>query len=170
MEISVPWRAACMSLRWLRLTVFQYPLFNVPVFRDIEALHEVSGVKVPRPASPFITHETSIFTRRDGGCCISWQVYGWVGLYFDLVWYKVMRLSWPYDSYSLDKLLEDLVCFWYLTSKAVNWMIYNRLFVDRFFVGYTDISTSIGLLSRAFSLVCWFVSKPTYWLISKRTY
>ena len=29
----------------------------VPVFRDIEVLHEVSGVKVPRPASPFITHE-----------------------------------------------------------------------------------------------------------------
>ncbi len=24
------------------------------------ALHEVSGVKVPRPASPFITHETSM--------------------------------------------------------------------------------------------------------------
>jgi hypothetical protein len=30
----------------------------LPVFRDHEALHEVSGVKVPRPASPFITHET----------------------------------------------------------------------------------------------------------------
>ena len=32
----------------------------LPVFRDHEALHEVSGVKVPRPASPFITHETSM--------------------------------------------------------------------------------------------------------------
>ena len=30
------------------------------LFRDIETLHEVSGVKVPRPASPFITHETSL--------------------------------------------------------------------------------------------------------------
>jgi hypothetical protein len=30
----------------------------LPVFRDHEALHEVSGVKVPRPASSFITHET----------------------------------------------------------------------------------------------------------------
>ena len=33
----------------------------------------LSGVKVPRPASPFITHETPIVNRRDGGCCISWQ-------------------------------------------------------------------------------------------------
>ena len=32
----------------------------LPVFRDHETLHEVSGVKVPRPASPFITHETSM--------------------------------------------------------------------------------------------------------------
>ena len=32
----------------------------LPVFRDHEALHEVSGVKVPRPASPFITHETIV--------------------------------------------------------------------------------------------------------------
>ena len=32
----------------------------LPVFRDHEALHKVSGVKVPRPASPFITHETSM--------------------------------------------------------------------------------------------------------------
>ena len=30
----------------------------LPVFRDHETLHEVSGVKVPRPASSFITHET----------------------------------------------------------------------------------------------------------------
>ena len=30
----------------------------LPVFRDHDPLHEVSGVKVPRPASPFITHET----------------------------------------------------------------------------------------------------------------
>jgi hypothetical protein len=27
-------------------------------------LHEVSGVKVPRPASPFITHETSMLFER----------------------------------------------------------------------------------------------------------
>ena len=32
----------------------------LPVFQDHETLHEVSGVKVPRPASPFITHETSM--------------------------------------------------------------------------------------------------------------
>ena len=32
----------------------------LPVFRDHEALHEVSGVKVPRPASSFITHETIV--------------------------------------------------------------------------------------------------------------
>ena len=30
----------------------------VPVFRDHNPLHEVSSVKVPRPASSFITHET----------------------------------------------------------------------------------------------------------------
>ena len=30
----------------------------LPVFQELETLHEVSGVKVPRPASPFITHET----------------------------------------------------------------------------------------------------------------
>ena len=29
-------------------------------FRLLDPLHEVSGVKVPRPASPFITHETSL--------------------------------------------------------------------------------------------------------------
>ena len=28
------------------------------IFPDHDPLHEVSGVKVPRPASPFITHET----------------------------------------------------------------------------------------------------------------
>ena len=28
------------------------------IIPDHEPLHEVSGVKVPRPASPFITHET----------------------------------------------------------------------------------------------------------------
>jgi hypothetical protein len=33
----------------------QYPL-SPPIRRD--PLHEVSGVKVPRPASSFITHET----------------------------------------------------------------------------------------------------------------
>jgi hypothetical protein len=27
---------------------------------DHDPLHEVSGVKVPRPASPFITHETIV--------------------------------------------------------------------------------------------------------------
>ena len=32
----------------------------LPVFQELETLHEVSGVKVPRPASPFITHETSM--------------------------------------------------------------------------------------------------------------
>jgi hypothetical protein len=32
----------------------------LPVFRDHDPLHEVSGVKVPRPASPFITHETIV--------------------------------------------------------------------------------------------------------------
>jgi hypothetical protein len=32
----------------------------LPVFQELEALHEVSGVKVPRSASPFITHETSM--------------------------------------------------------------------------------------------------------------
>ena len=31
-----------------------------PIPIEPGALHEVSGVKVPRPASPFITHETSI--------------------------------------------------------------------------------------------------------------
>jgi hypothetical protein len=36
------------------------PLFMLPVNRDHEMLHEVSGVKVPRPASPFITHETPL--------------------------------------------------------------------------------------------------------------
>ena len=30
------------------------------IFPDHDPLHEVSGVKVPRPASPFITHETSM--------------------------------------------------------------------------------------------------------------
>ena len=28
------------------------------IFPDHDPLHEVSGVKVPRPASPFMTHET----------------------------------------------------------------------------------------------------------------
>src|SRR4051795_1698809 len=28
-----------------------------------------------RPANPFITHETTL-TSGDGGCCISWQIYG----------------------------------------------------------------------------------------------
>ena len=28
------------------------------IIPDHDSLHEVSGVKVPRPASPFITHET----------------------------------------------------------------------------------------------------------------
>ena len=32
----------------------------LPVSQDHETLHEVSGVKVPRPASPFITHETIV--------------------------------------------------------------------------------------------------------------
>ena len=32
----------------------------LPVFQELEMLHEVSGVKVPRPANPFITHETSM--------------------------------------------------------------------------------------------------------------
>jgi hypothetical protein len=36
-----------------------------------QRLDEVSG-DVPRPASPFITHET-ILTDGDGGCCISWH-------------------------------------------------------------------------------------------------
>ena len=36
------------------------PLFMLPVNRDHDPLHEVSGVKVPRPASPFITHETPV--------------------------------------------------------------------------------------------------------------
>ena len=36
------------------------PLFMLAVNRDQEMLHEVSGVKVPRPASPFITHETPL--------------------------------------------------------------------------------------------------------------
>ena len=73
-----------------RYKVSPTPLFMLPVFRDHDPLHEVSGVKVPRPASPFITHETSIVIRRDGGCCISWQLYGWVYWYFDLVRCKVM--------------------------------------------------------------------------------
>ena len=47
-----------------------------PIPTKSGALHEVSGVKVPRPASPCITHETPSVTRRDGGCCISWHVYG----------------------------------------------------------------------------------------------
>ncbi len=38
----------------------QYPLFKLPQNRELEALHEVSGVKVPRPASSFITHETIV--------------------------------------------------------------------------------------------------------------
>ena len=86
-------------------------LFMLPVFRDHEALHEVSGVKVPRPASPFITHETPSVTRRDGGCCISWQVYGWVYVYFDLVCWWVMWLSWPYYSYGLDNIYTELITF-----------------------------------------------------------
>ena len=32
----------------------------LPVFQELETLHEVSGVKVPRPASSFITHETIV--------------------------------------------------------------------------------------------------------------
>jgi hypothetical protein len=32
----------------------------LPVFQELETLHEVSGVKVPRPASPFITHKTIV--------------------------------------------------------------------------------------------------------------
>ena len=96
------------------------PLFMLRIIPDHDPLHEVSGVKVPRPANPFITHETIVVTSGDGGCCISWQLYGWVGWYSDLVWYIVMQLSWPYYNYSLDKLLEDLVSFWCLTSKAVN--------------------------------------------------
>ena len=48
----------CVAEVTQRYKVSPTPLFNVPVFRDIEALHEVSGVKVSRPASPFITHET----------------------------------------------------------------------------------------------------------------
>jgi hypothetical protein len=51
---------------------FQSPLFKLPENRDLDSLHEVSSVKVPRPASPFITHET-IVTNGDGGCCISWH-------------------------------------------------------------------------------------------------
>ena len=38
----------------------QYPLFMLPVIRDHDPLHEVSGVKVPRPASSFITHKTIV--------------------------------------------------------------------------------------------------------------
>ena len=34
------------------------PLFMLRIIPDHDPLHEVSGVKVPRPASPFITHET----------------------------------------------------------------------------------------------------------------
>ena len=36
---------------------------QAPGFPDLEALHEVSGVKVPRPASSFITHETIVLPR-----------------------------------------------------------------------------------------------------------
>ena len=54
------------------------PLFMLRIIPDHDPLHEVSGVKVPRSASPFITHETPSVTWRDGGCCISWQLYGWV--------------------------------------------------------------------------------------------
>ena len=32
----------------------------LPVFQELEMLHEVSGVKVPRPASSFITHKTIV--------------------------------------------------------------------------------------------------------------
>ena len=32
------------------------------IFPDHEPLHQVSGVKVPRPASPFITHETIVLS------------------------------------------------------------------------------------------------------------
>jgi hypothetical protein len=34
------------------------PLFKLPEIRLLDPLHEGSGVKVPRPASPFMTHET----------------------------------------------------------------------------------------------------------------
>jgi hypothetical protein len=36
------------------------PLFKLPIIRDLNPLHEGSGVKVPRPASPFMTHETTL--------------------------------------------------------------------------------------------------------------
>jgi hypothetical protein len=40
--------------------IFPTPLFKLPIIRDLNPLHEGSGVKVPRPANPFITHETTL--------------------------------------------------------------------------------------------------------------
>ncbi len=71
----------------------------------------LSGVKVPRPASPYITHET-ILTDGNGGCCISWQSKEYEGVYFALVVYGLIWLSWPWFIYGLDKIWEILVCFW----------------------------------------------------------
>jgi hypothetical protein len=55
----------------------------LPVFQDHEALHEVSGVKVPRPASPFITHETSMLFEGmavavSRGKCMKGVIYIWL--------------------------------------------------------------------------------------------
>ena len=136
----VPWRAAYVCWGDSRYKDFSSSPIHAP---DNSGSWPVAwGFRCQSSQASQSIHypRNSDVIRRDGGCCISWQVYGWVGLYFDLVWYIVMRLSWPYDSYSLDKLLEYLVCFWCLMSKAVNWMIYNRLFVDRFFCVKNRIS------------------------------
>ena len=48
----------CVAEVTRRYKVSPTPLFMLRIFPDHDPLHEVSGVKVPRPASPFITHET----------------------------------------------------------------------------------------------------------------
>ena len=52
---------ARLSLRLLRLSrTYPASLFKLLNIQSFDLLHEVSGVKVPRPASPFITYETAL--------------------------------------------------------------------------------------------------------------
>ena len=86
---------ASFPLRWLRLTVFQYPLSKKsPKYDSLTCLHEVVQCQ-SSPASQSVHYPRNSATRRDGGCCISWQKWRWVeeGVY--LLRYILIGLSWP---------------------------------------------------------------------------
>jgi len=143
-----------MSLRWLRLTVFQYPLFNVPVFRDIEALHEVSGVKVPSPASPFITHETSMLLEGmavavSRGKCMDELVY--ISTWYVVEWCS--RLDHNVTTVltvlkEIDTLQRSVGNGWWIFPKNVCWPFFCWLYKYKHFV-WTDVKSFFASL-----LVC----------------